>query len=138
MALDTGLAALLLLVGRVVFGGLLAFQGLNHFLNREETTGYVASKGIPAPGFGVVASGVVLVAGGLGILLGVYPVLAAGMLAAFFLVVTPTMHGFWTVPEDRRQDEMVHFLKNTELLAASLVFLALAGEPWAFAVGVGL
>ncbi len=137
MVLDAGLGAIALLVGRVLFGGLLAFQGLNHFMNVDEMAGYAEYKGIPAPRAGVVVSGLLLVGGGLGILLGAFPALAAGVLVAFFLVVTPTMHDFWAVPEDQQQDEMVQFLKNVELLGASLVFLALATEPWAYAVGVG-
>ncbi|MEF8781596.1 MAG: DoxX family protein [Haloarculaceae archaeon] len=138
MALDAGLAAILLLVGRVLFGGLLAFQGLNHFQNLDGMAGYAEMKRIPAPRFGVVASGIILVLGGLGIALGVFPALAAGALAVFFLVVTPTMHDFWAVPEEQQQDEMIHFIKNAELLGASLLFLALSGETWAYAVGVGL
>lgn len=138
MALDAGLAAIFLLVGRILFGGLLAFQGLNHFQNLDGMAGYAEMKGIPAPRFGVVASGVVLVLGGLGIALGVFPTLAAGALAVFFLVVTPTMHDFWAVPEDQKQDEMIQFLKNAELLGASLLFLALGSETWAYAVGIGL
>jgi len=138
MALDAGLAAVALLAGRVLFGGLLAFQGLNHFLNLDEMAGYAEFKGIPAPRAGVVVSGLVLVFGGLGVALGAFPTLAAAVLAGFFLVVTPAMHDFWAVPEDQQQDEMVQFIKNVELLGASLLFLALSTETWAYAVGVGL
>lgn len=138
MALDAGLAAVLLLVGRVLFGGLLAFQGLNHFLDLEGMSGYAEMKGIPAPRFGVIASGAMLILGGLGILAGVYPALAAGAIAVFLVVTTPTMHDFWAVPEEQTQDEMVNFIKNVELLGAALVFLALSGETWAYAVGIGL
>jgi len=135
---DAGLAAIGFLVGRILFGGLLAFQGLNHFLNLEEMTGYAQYKGIPAPRAGVVASGLVLVFGGLGVAIGVFPTVAAAVLAVFFLVVTPVMHDFWAVSEDEKQDEMVQFIKNVELLGASLLFLALSTETWAYAVGVGL
>jgi uncharacterized membrane protein YphA (DoxX/SURF4 family) len=138
MALDTGLAAILLLVGRVLFGGILTFQGLNHFMNAEEMTGYAEMKGLPAPGFNVIASGVMLVLGGLGILLGVYPALAAGMAATFLVVAAFTMHDFWAVPEEQQQDEITNFLKNVELAGAALVFLALSGETWAYAVGMTL
>jgi len=75
---------------------------------------------------------VILVLGGLGIVFGVYPVVAAGMLAVFFLVVTPFMHDFWAVTEDQRQGEMTHFLKNVELLGASLIVLVIAGETWGY------
>jgi uncharacterized membrane protein YphA (DoxX/SURF4 family) len=138
MALDAGIGGVLLLVGRVLFGGFLAFSGINHFMNAEMMTGYAESKGVPAAGFGVITTGVMLVLGGLGIVLGVYPIVAAGMLAVFFLVVTPMMHDFWAVPEDQQQDEMTDFLKNAELLGASLVFLVIGGEAWAFSLGLKL
>jgi uncharacterized membrane protein YphA (DoxX/SURF4 family) len=138
MALDAGIGGVLLLVGRVLFGGFLAFSGINHFMNTGMMTGYAESKGVPAAGFGVIATGVMLVLGGLGIILGVYPIVAAGMLAVFFLVVTPMMHDFWAVPEDQQQDEMTDFLKNAELLGASLVFLVIGGEAWAFSLGLKL
>ena len=138
MAIDTGLGAILVLVGRLLFGGLLAFQGLNHFMNTDEMAGYAGSKGVPAARFGVIASGVMLLLGGLGILLGVYPIIAAGMLAVFFVLVTPVMHDFWAAPEEEQQNEMVNFIKNVELLGASLVFLALGGETWGYALNIGI
>jgi uncharacterized membrane protein YphA (DoxX/SURF4 family) len=138
MALDAGLAGILLLIGRVLFGGLLVFQGLNHFMNAEQMTGYAQAKGLPAPGFGVVASGVLLVAGGLALILGVYPAVAAGALAVFLFVSAVVFHDFWAVPEEQAQDEMVNFLKNVELAGAALVFLAISGEAWAYTVGIGL
>jgi uncharacterized membrane protein YphA (DoxX/SURF4 family) len=138
MAIDTGLGAILLLVGRIVFGVLFAFMGVNHFLNADAMTEYTRSKGLPAPGFLNASAGVMLVLGGLGILFGVYPIIAAGMLAVFLLVVTPAMHDFWAAPEEQQQDEMTSFLKNAELLAASLVFLVLGGETWAYALNIGI
>ena len=133
MAIDTGLGAILTLVGRLLFGGFLAFQGLNHFMNTDEMAGYAGPKGVPAAHFGVIASGIMLLLGGLGIILGVYPVIAAGILAVFLVLVTPVMHDFWAAPEEGQQNEMVNFIKNVELLGASLVFLVLGGETWGYA-----
>lgn len=133
-----GLADIALLVGRVLFGGLIAFQGLNHFMDTEGMTAYAEMKGLPAPKLSVLASGALLIAGGLGIVLGVFPTLAAALVAAFLVVVTPAMHAFWAVPEDQQESEMTHFIKNVELLGGALVFLALSTQPWAYAVGVGL
>ena len=138
MAIDTGLGAILILVGRLLFGGFLAFQGLNHFMNTDEMAGYAGSKGVPAARFGVIASGIMLLLGGLGIILGVYPIIAAGMLAVFFVLVTPVMHDFWAAPEEEQQNEMVNFIKNVELLGASLVFLVLGGETWGYALNIGI
>jgi uncharacterized membrane protein YphA (DoxX/SURF4 family) len=138
MAFESGIGAVLLLVGRLLFGGLLVYQGLNHFMATDMLAGYAESKGVPAARFGVVASGVMLVLGGLGIILGLYPIIAAGMLSVFFLFVTPFMHDFWAAPEDQQQNEMTHFLKNVELLGASLLVLVLAGETWGYALNIGL
>lgn len=138
MTIDAGFGAIAFLIARVLFGGLLVYQGLNHFLNTDAMAGYADAKNVAAPRFGVLASGGLLTLGGLGIVLGVYPAIAAGLLAVFFLVVTPQMHDFWAVPEDQQQDEMTSFIKNGELLGASLVFLALSSETWAYALGIGL
>ncbi|OLZ40693.1 quinol oxidase [Natrinema saccharevitans] len=138
MAFESGLAAVVLLAGRLLFGGLIIYQGIDHLLAPDAMAGYAEAKGVPAPKFGVVASGVLLVLAGFGLVLGVYPVLAAGALAVFFLVVTPFMHDFWAVPEDQKQDELTHFTKNVELFAASLLVLVLASQPWGYALNVGL
>ena len=134
-ALD-GAAGTVFLVARLVFGLTLAFMGLNHFMDLDGMSGYAAAKGIPAPEFGVIASGVMLALGGLGIAAGAYPVIAAGALVTFFVVATPTIHDFWNAEDT--QGEMTHFLKNVALLGASLAFLALGGADWPLALGVGL
>jgi len=126
------------LLARVLFGGVLAFMGINHFSGVEGMAGYAQMKGIPAPTFSVVASGVMLVLGGVGVALGVAPVLSAGALATFLLVSAVTMHDFWAVPDDQAQDEMTGFLKNVALAGGALGFLALGGQAWPYAVGVGL
>lgn len=94
MAIDAGLGAIGFLIARILFGGLLAFQGLNHFQNADAMSGYAQSKGVPAARAGVLFSGGMLIFGGLGIVLGVFPAIAAGAIAVFLLVATPMMHDF--------------------------------------------
>ncbi|SFR42232.1 DoxX family protein [Halogeometricum limi] len=131
-------AELAFLAGRLAFGLVVAFMGLNHLLNVDDMAGYGQAKGLPAARFMVVASGVTLVLGGLGVATGVFPTLAAGAVAAFLVVATPTFHDFWAVPEDRKQAEMTDFLKNVTMLGAALVFLALSNTAWPYALGIGL
>ena len=138
MVVESAAGAAIFLVARVLFGGLLAFMGVNHFTDTEAMAGYAEMKGLPAPTFSVVASGVVLVLGGLGVVLGVAPVLAAGALAAFLLVTAVTMHDFRAVPEDQTQDEMTQFLKTVSLAGGALSLLAVGGQTWPYAAGVGL
>jgi uncharacterized membrane protein YphA (DoxX/SURF4 family) len=131
-------AGIAFFVGRVLFGLVLAFTGLNHFVNADSMTGYAEAKGLPAARFGVLGSGVLLVLAGLALAVGAFPALAAGAIAVFFLVTTPMFHDFWAVPEDQQQAELTHFLKNTMLLGVALVFLGLSGTTWPYALGVGL
>jgi uncharacterized membrane protein YphA (DoxX/SURF4 family) len=134
----TGAEAAVLLVARVLFGGVLAFMGLNHFMQTGQMTGYAQAKGLPAPKLGVLASGALLVVAGLAIVVGVFPLLAAAALAAFLLVSAVVFHDFWAVPEDQQQDEMTGFLKNVAMAGGALAFGALASQSWGFSVGLSL
>jgi uncharacterized membrane protein YphA (DoxX/SURF4 family) len=131
-------AELAFLAARVVFGLVFVFFGLNHFRNAEMLSGYADAKGIPAAGLMVPVTGGMLVFGGLGILLGVFPTLAAGAVVVFLLVTTPMMHDFWAAPEEDQMTEMTAFLKNVALFGAAVGFLALSGSSWPLAVGIGL
>lgn len=134
-ALD-GAAGVIFLLVRVLFGAVLAFMGLNHFMDTDAMAGYADAKGVPAPKLSVLFSGGMLLFGGLGIALGAFPVLAAGALATFFVVATPKMHDFWNAEDT--QGEMTHFLKNVALLGGSLGFLALGGADWPLALNLGV
>ncbi|PAU84507.1 quinol oxidase [Halorubrum salipaludis] len=136
---DAPFAGELFLLGRLLFGATLAFMGLNHFMDLETMAGYAEFKGLPAPRFSVIASGLVLVLGGLGVAAGAFPVLAAGALAAFLLVSAVTMHDFWSVDDpEEKQSEMTSFLKNVYGAGAALALLAVGGTAWPYAAGLGL
>jgi uncharacterized membrane protein YphA (DoxX/SURF4 family) len=101
-------------------------------------TQYAAHKGLPAPRLSVVASGAVLVLGGLSIVLGVLPLVGGAVVAAFLLGSAVLMHDFWAVPADQQQDEMTQFLKNAALAGGAIAFAALASQAWSLSLGVGL
>ncbi|WP_425490704.1 DoxX family protein [Haloprofundus salilacus] len=135
VAFDGAAAGLAFLLGRVLFGAVLAFNGLNHFLNGDQMVGYAQAKGVPAPGLAVPFTGGMLLFGGIGIAVGLLPTLAAGALVVFLLVTTPLMHDFWAAPEGQQQNEMINFLKNVAMLGGALVFLALgAVGSWPYAL----
>ncbi|MGM0447664.1 MAG: DoxX family protein [Methanobacteriota archaeon] len=139
LQLDTPFAGELFLLGRIIFGATLAFMGLNHFTDLETMAGYAEFKGLPVPRFLVIASGFVLALGGIAVVAGAFPVLAAGSLAFFLLVSAVTMHDFWSVEDpEEKQSEMTGFLKNVYGAGAALAFLAVGGSAWPYAVGVGL
>jgi putative oxidoreductase len=123
-----------LLVGRVLFGGLFVYNGLNHFRNRAAMTGYAAYKGVPAPALAIVGSGAWLLVSGLSIVLGIRPYGGAVMAAVFLLAVTPVMHNYWTVTDEtQRLGEFINFTKNMALLGAALMMLAIPA-PWPYSL----
>ncbi len=133
-----GTEGLLFLVARVLFGGVLAFMGLNHFQQVDGMAGYADHKGLPAPRLSVLLSGGLLVFAGLGVALGAFPVLAGFALATFLLASAVTMHDFWAVPDDQIQDEMTGFLKNVALAGGALAVAAIGTSTWAYSVGLSL
>lgn len=139
MAFDALLAGWAFLVGRVLFGGVLAFNGLNHFRQPDEMAGLAESKGVPAPKMAVFGTGALLVVGGVSLALGVYPLVGALALVAFFLGTTPWIHDFWNVDDPgEQQQQLTHFLKNTALLGGALVLFGLTSVGWPFSAGLGL
>jgi uncharacterized membrane protein YphA (DoxX/SURF4 family) len=123
-----------LLVGRLLFGGLFVYNGLNHFRNRAAITGYCAYKRVPLPGAAALLSGAWLLVAGLSIMLGARPQLGALMVVVFLLAATPVMHDFWTVgDETQRLGEFINFTKNAALLGAALMLLAIP-SPWPYSV----
>lgn len=139
MAIETTAGGLAFLAGRMLLGGVLAFMGLNHFVQADQLAGYAEAKGVPAPRLGVYLSGVMLVFGGLSLVLGVYPVVGAALLVVFLVVTTPTIHDFWAAADpETQQSEMTAFLKNAGLTGAALVVLAVGGAAWPYALNVGV
>lgn len=114
-------------LGRLAYGGILAFMAVDGIRNSEERAEYAAAKNVPMPEFATVASHWMLLIGGAGISLWRYPALAASAVVTFFLGVTPAMHDFWTLDDpDQKQQQLTHFLKNVGLLGTALVLLGVA------------
>jgi len=127
-----------LLVGRVLFAAVVGTLAAGNLLDLSGTVAYAESKGAPAASVMVPVMTFVLLVGAAAIFLGVYPVIGALAVLSFMLGVTPVMHDFWNAEGMERQNERYHFLKNVGLAAGSLVFLAVSGVRWPYAVGVGV
>lgn len=127
--------AILFLLGRILFGGYFVMSGFNHFRNLEMLSQYAASKGVSAPRAAVRLTGLMLLLGGLGILLGVKIGWAVLLLSVFLIVVSFKMHNFWTISDPMaKMPEMINFLKNMALLGAALMMLMIPA-PWVYSIG---
>ncbi|CAN5909726.1 DoxX family protein [soil metagenome] len=115
---------LLLMIGRLIFGGVFVMSGINHFTNLEMMTGYAGSKNVPFPKIAVQVSGAMLLAGGLSVILGLFPILGLWILILFLAPTSILMHNFWAISDaQQRMAEQVNFLKNLALIGASLALM---------------
>lgn len=111
------------LVGRVLFSMIFLISGFGHFRNADEMAGYADSQGLPAARAGVLVSGLMILAGGLSVLLGVWMEIGVWLLFVFLIAAAFTMHAFWKVEDPARaRSQRVQFLKNLSMAGASLIF----------------
>jgi len=121
MYMDSGI---LEFVGRLLFGGYFLYMGLNHvFLKTDALTGYAQMKGVSNARTAVIGSGLLILVGGLGVVLGQYTRESTMLIAIFLVGVTFKMHAFWNDADPvMKMNDEVQFYKNMALLGASLAF----------------
>jgi putative oxidoreductase len=125
------------LVGRIIFGGFFLYSGLHHFQEKKQLAQYAAAKNVPMPDVAVTASGALLMLGGASVLLGVKPKVGTLAIMAFLAGVSPVMHDFWaTQDSERRQNDMVNFMKNMAMLGGAMALMGME-EPWPVSVPIG-
>ncbi|HCT76658.1 MAG TPA: DoxX family protein [Micromonosporaceae bacterium] len=122
----------IVLIGRILFVFLFLTAGYTHFAKRKMMAGYAASRGVPASMAATLAGGVLLLAGALSILLGVWADLGALLLVIFLLPTAVLMHGFWKETDPQtRMNETTQFSKDLALGGAALMlfaFFSFAGD----------
>lgn len=125
----------LFLIGRVLLGGYFLRNAYNHLVHTQQLMGYASSKGVSSPRFAVISTGLLLLIGGLGILLGRYVDWSVLALVIFLGPVSFKMHAYWKITDPmQKMGESVNFWKNLALLGAVLMLLMLP-EPWLYSFG---
>ena len=116
----------IILIGRILFGGFFLMSGINHFTKLEAMTGYAKYKKLPAAKLGVLLSGLMLVLGGIYILLGFYTDLGLLLIAIFLVLAAVIFHNFWAETDaTAKQNEMLGFMKDIALAGGALILFAL-------------
>lgn len=119
----------LLLLARVFFSILFIKAGLGHF--SEQSAQYAGAQGVPMPHLLVPLSGVLAIAGGVSILLGLKAKVGAWLLILFLVPVTLMMHQFWTITDPQMaQMQQVNFLKNLCLIGGCLYIACFGAGAW--------
>src|SRR5215470_7246847 len=117
-------------LGRILYGGFFVLGGLNHFQHLAMMSGFVGSKGVPAPKAAVVISGLLIIVGGLSVIVGYHVWLGLACIMLFLVPVSFLMHNYWVETDMmQRINQRVNFQKNIALLGAALMMLMLA-KPW--------
>lgn len=112
----------LYLFGRVFFGLIFVGSGLGHLVQLPGMAQYADSKKVPATKPTVVTTGIMLLAGGLSVILGVYMEVGIWLLIFFLLAAAFMMHDFWTVTDPtQRMVEQAMFMKNLSMAGAALL-----------------
>ncbi|MEU4364615.1 DoxX family protein [Promicromonospora sp. NPDC023987] len=122
-----------LLIARVLFVALFFGSAVGHLTQTDGMAGYAASKGVPMARQATLATGVLMLLGGLSVLLGVWGDLGALLLFVFLVPTAFMMHAFWRETDaTAKQTEMIQFNKDLALAGAALAFL------WVFSQDPGL
>ncbi|MEC3919855.1 DoxX family protein [Nocardia sp. CDC160] len=115
----------LVLIGRILFALLFLGSGFGHLAQRKPMAEYAKFKGVPLADVAVPASGVLLLAGALSVLLGVWADLGMLLLIVFLVPTAFLMHPFWKETDPQaKQGEMAHFNKDIGLAGAALMLFA--------------
>jgi len=118
----------MLLIGRICFAAVFITSGIGHF--SDDTIAYAAGHGLSNANILVPLSGVMAIAGGLSILLGVLARAGAWLLVLFLLPITFFMHDFWNVTETAAAHmQQVQFYKNIAMLGGALVIIYFGAGP---------
>lgn len=115
-----------LLVGRILFVVIFLLSGFTtHLFKARDGIGYARQLGVPAPELLVPFSGLLAIAGGLSVALGVWPDAGALLLAVFAFPVALQMHAFWKATDPMmRMNDQAHFMKDVALGGAALALFA--------------
>jgi putative oxidoreductase len=122
---------LVVLIGRVLFSLLFLHSGISHLTQRVGMTAYAKGAGVPMPDVAVTATGLMILAGGLSVLLGFYPRLGAWLLVAFLVPVAFTIHKFWGLADPAQAaNQRAHFEKNISLAGGAMIIAYFGTGPY--------
>ena len=133
------MGGIVLLIGRVVFSFFFIYAGFNHLTKLTMYAQYAGASGVPSPTLATAVSGLMLLAGGLSILLGVQPRWGAVLLILFLLPAALIVHKFWGISDPMMAaNQMAHFWKNIALVGGCLMiygFATLYPMRWPYSLG---
>ena len=118
-----------LVIGRLLFSAIFLRSGIQHLRDDGTMAGYSKSKGVPAASALVPLTGVMILAGGISVALGLWADVGALLIAAFLLPTALIMHNYWTIEDPQaRNGDAAHFYKDVALLGAAIAVFYLYNQ----------
>ena len=132
-------AGIIQLIGRTLFAAYFVFVGVGfHVAMTKMAEGYAQSAGFPVPAIAGWPTGLWMAAGGLSLILGIWPDIGALMIAAFAIVAAAYFHRFWELDDPmQKQTQQQLFGRNVIILGACLVmfgFFTAAGDALRYTI----
>jgi putative oxidoreductase len=116
--------------GRVLMSVIFLMSGFGKIVNFSNMTGYMVSKGAPAPKAMLAIATAAELLGGLSLLLGLWSRVGAIGLFLFLIPTTLMFHNFWAVPAGpEHMDAQAHFMKNVAIMGGLLMVAAFGPGP---------
>lgn len=122
--MSTFFESIVAFAGRIFLSAIFIASGVHKLTAWQQTLDQMESHGVPSPGVLLVVATAFELAGGVGVLLGCWTRLSAALLIVFLIPVTYYFHDFWTLTGVERQQEMIHFMKNSAILGGLCYVLA--------------
>jgi putative oxidoreductase len=116
-------------LGRILFAAIFILASFGNF--SSGTIAYAAGHGVPWANVLVPVAGILALAGGISVLLGIQARLGALMLVVFLVFVTPMMHRFWGLSDPgMARLQQIMFLKNLSMLGGALLLMYFGAGPF--------
>lgn len=112
----------LYLIGRILFSLIFLLSGFAHLTQSNAMGQYAASKGVPAAKAATLVSGLMILAGGLSVLLGVFMEIGTWLIVFFLVPTSLMMHNYWAIDDPLQKSvERAQFNKNVSMAGAALI-----------------
>jgi putative oxidoreductase len=117
-------AAILMIVGRVIFGAFFVIAGLRNFAHFSERRVLATNYGWPLPAPLLAIGFAVQLVGGLSLVLGFWIVAGALVLIVFLIGATPLYHNLFMFQGKERDPHLYLTLVNITLCGGLLLVIA--------------
>ena len=117
-------AAILMLVGRAIFGAFFLIAGLRNFAHFSERKVLATNYGWPLPAPLLAIGFAAQLIGGLSLILGLWPVVGALVLIVFLIAATPLYHNLFMFHGKERDPHLYLTLVNITLCGGMLLVIA--------------